>query len=349
MDNTQPPPATTITATPTPIRLPPHQRHDQQHQQQHSLHGDGDASTNISTTATITTSSAADLSSSELTLAKFVPMETPPQPPPAASSEATRLRPAPGSQEWEAHKSMINDLYMGRNLNLNEVVEQMRLSCDFIATPRMYKAQFAKWGWSKYNCKRMRRDVSSGKPVVRSQGKSCYRVKKHRGAVTTAAEKERQDSQDSGTSARVGPSGSSSAQQTQDSGAVVEVGPRGTSSSSTATTMGRSGYDKTNMRDAQNPRVAGTKKETKAAADLLTAQPHPVLGPKQTQSAKTTSASSQEQAMSAAPMAQSKAQERSDLPFTIHVPFECEGGQCVDAEDEIPVPSLVGRGWTFWS
>lgn len=41
----------------------------------------------------------------------------------------------------------------------------------------MYKAQFARWGWSKYASKRMRRDVSSGKTVVRSQGKSCYRIK----------------------------------------------------------------------------------------------------------------------------------------------------------------------------
>lgn len=48
--------------------------------------------------------------------------------------------------------------------------------------PRMYKAQFARWGWSKYNCKRLRSDLSSGKAVVKSQGKSCYRVKRSRAA-----------------------------------------------------------------------------------------------------------------------------------------------------------------------
>lgn len=28
--------------------------------------------------------------------------------------------------DWEAHKHTINDLYMGQNLNLNEVVERMK-------------------------------------------------------------------------------------------------------------------------------------------------------------------------------------------------------------------------------
>lgn len=46
----------------------------------------------------------------------------------------------------------------------------------------MYKAQFARWGWSKYNCKRMRRDISSGKAVEKSAGKSCHRIKRQRGS-----------------------------------------------------------------------------------------------------------------------------------------------------------------------
>lgn len=29
--------------------------------------------------------------------------------------------------DWEAHKHIINDLYMGRNLNLSEVVERMKI------------------------------------------------------------------------------------------------------------------------------------------------------------------------------------------------------------------------------
>ncbi|KAI3402072.1 hypothetical protein diail_4046, partial [Diaporthe ilicicola] len=86
---------------------------------------------------------------------------------------------APAPLDWEAHKQIIKDLYMGQNLNLNEVVERMR-TYNFHATPRMYKAQFARWTWSKYNCKRMRRDLSSGKAIEKSTGKSCHRVKRQR-------------------------------------------------------------------------------------------------------------------------------------------------------------------------
>lgn len=44
----------------------------------------------------------------------------------SALPEATALRGTPASTEWEAHKDIINDLYMEKNLNLNEVVERMR-------------------------------------------------------------------------------------------------------------------------------------------------------------------------------------------------------------------------------
>ncbi|KAJ0114413.1 hypothetical protein J7T55_010802 [Diaporthe amygdali] len=88
---------------------------------------------------------------------------------------------APAPLDWEAHKQVIKDLYMGQNLNLNEVVERMK-AYNFHATPRMYKAQFARWTWSKYNCKRMRRDLSSGKAIEKSTGKSCHRVKRQRPA-----------------------------------------------------------------------------------------------------------------------------------------------------------------------
>lgn len=52
----------------------------------------------------------------------------------------------------------------------------------------MYKAQFARWGWSKYNSKRLRRDISTGKSVEKSSGKSCRRVKRHRGESSSSAE-----------------------------------------------------------------------------------------------------------------------------------------------------------------
>ncbi|PSR97813.1 hypothetical protein BD289DRAFT_479886 [Coniella lustricola] len=97
----------------------------------------------------------------------------------SAATETMVLRGLPASTEWETHKATIHELYMDRNLNLIEVVERMRVY-DFHATARMYKTQFARWGWSKYNCKRLRRDISSGKTVVKAQGKSCHRVKRQR-------------------------------------------------------------------------------------------------------------------------------------------------------------------------
>ncbi|KAK7745875.1 hypothetical protein SLS53_002593 [Cytospora paraplurivora] len=100
-----------------------------------------------------------------------------------AGPEATTAAP-PAPLDWETYKDTIKDLYMGQNLNLNQVVERMK-AYDFHATPRMYKAQFARWGWSKYNCKRMRRDISSGKAVEKSVGKSCHRVKRQRGSKAT--------------------------------------------------------------------------------------------------------------------------------------------------------------------
>jgi hypothetical protein len=40
---------------------------------------------------------------------------------------------SPAPLDWEAHKQVIKDLYMGQNLNLNEVVEKMR-TYNFHAT-----------------------------------------------------------------------------------------------------------------------------------------------------------------------------------------------------------------------
>lgn len=39
---------------------------------------------------------------------------------------AGAANPAVAGPDWETHKHIINDLYMGQNLNLNEVVERMK-------------------------------------------------------------------------------------------------------------------------------------------------------------------------------------------------------------------------------
>ncbi|KAK3396616.1 hypothetical protein B0T20DRAFT_502094 [Sordaria brevicollis] len=53
--------------------------------------------------------------------------------------------------DWEAKKDIIYDLYMNKNFILNDVVEIMLTTHRFKATARMYKGQFAKWRWAKYN------------------------------------------------------------------------------------------------------------------------------------------------------------------------------------------------------
>lgn len=51
----------------------------------------------------------------------------------SAAKETMVLRGLPASTEWETYKATIHELYMDRNLNLNEVVERMRVH-DFHAT-----------------------------------------------------------------------------------------------------------------------------------------------------------------------------------------------------------------------
>ncbi|KAK1758030.1 hypothetical protein QBC47DRAFT_294217 [Echria macrotheca] len=55
------------------------------------------------------------------------------------------------SADWEAKKDIIGELYMTQNLILNDVMKIMYTQHKFKATARMYKGQFAKWRWSKYN------------------------------------------------------------------------------------------------------------------------------------------------------------------------------------------------------
>ncbi|KAK3903687.1 Clr5 domain-containing protein [Staphylotrichum tortipilum] len=55
------------------------------------------------------------------------------------------------SSDWEARKQTIRELYMDQNMILNEVIDIMLTKHKFKATARMYKGQFAKWKWTKYN------------------------------------------------------------------------------------------------------------------------------------------------------------------------------------------------------
>ncbi|KAI1342212.1 Clr5 domain-containing protein [Xylariaceae sp. FL0016] len=60
------------------------------------------------------------------------------------------------SAAWELQKEEIRRLYIDQNKRLREVIAIMK-SRGFVATPRMYKAKFEAWGFSKNN---KERDVS---------------------------------------------------------------------------------------------------------------------------------------------------------------------------------------------
>lgn len=57
----------------------------------------------------------------------------------------------------------------------------------------MYKTQFIKWGWSKYNSKRSQRELSSGRALQKPVGKSCRRMP--RSAKAAAQSRARQAQQ----------------------------------------------------------------------------------------------------------------------------------------------------------
>ncbi|KAI1386884.1 uncharacterized protein F4822DRAFT_328748 [Hypoxylon trugodes] len=67
---------------------------------------------------------------------------------------------------WERHKEEIHDLYIGENKSLNELMEIMQ-GKGFVATPRMYKAKFAQWGFVKNNKKK---DVAMMVRLQRERG-----------------------------------------------------------------------------------------------------------------------------------------------------------------------------------
>ncbi|KAF6822178.1 hypothetical protein CMUS01_11186 [Colletotrichum musicola] len=54
-------------------------------------------------------------------------------------------------KDWNVHENTIKSLYLGENMPLQEVIEVMRKRHAFHATERMYKRQFLRWKWRKYN------------------------------------------------------------------------------------------------------------------------------------------------------------------------------------------------------
>lgn len=124
-------------------------------------------------------------------------------PPMTASSASMSSTPPPvvpsGLRDWEAMKPMIRSLYLDQNLTLAEVVRRMCAEHKFRATARMYKTQFIKWGWSKYNSKRSKRESSSGRSLIKPVGKSCRRMPRSARAAAQSRARQAQQYTTTGT------------------------------------------------------------------------------------------------------------------------------------------------------
>ncbi|KAK3990918.1 hypothetical protein QBC44DRAFT_237995 [Cladorrhinum sp. PSN332] len=57
-------------------------------------------------------------------------------------------------EDWEPWKGILFNLYITQNRILREIIEYMDTAFNLKATPKMYKNQFARWGFFKYSVKR---------------------------------------------------------------------------------------------------------------------------------------------------------------------------------------------------
>ncbi|KAL0933435.1 uncharacterized protein CTRU02_212398 [Colletotrichum truncatum] len=79
-------------------------------------------------------------------------------------------------EDWESKKEIIHQLYLRKNLPLHTIQSIMSQHHSFFATERMYKRQFLKWKWKKYNTKTLQDCLSNGDALERSHGKTtCQR------------------------------------------------------------------------------------------------------------------------------------------------------------------------------
>ncbi|KAE9569517.1 hypothetical protein CGMCC3_g14388 [Colletotrichum fructicola] len=89
-------------------------------------------------------------------------------------------RPRPG-QDWDAKKDILQRLYLKENKPLGEIVGIMHHQYLFLATERMYKRQFMKWKWRKYNSEGLRQSQLSGDRVEMVEDEmTCQRPRRRR-------------------------------------------------------------------------------------------------------------------------------------------------------------------------
>ncbi|KAK4192357.1 hypothetical protein QBC35DRAFT_247622 [Podospora australis] len=57
-------------------------------------------------------------------------------------------------EDWEPWKAVLHELYISQNRILRDIIQIMETNYNLKATPKMYKNQFARWGFFKYAVKR---------------------------------------------------------------------------------------------------------------------------------------------------------------------------------------------------
>ncbi|GAB1317443.1 hypothetical protein MFIFM68171_07653 [Madurella fahalii] len=74
-------------------------------------------------------------------------------------------------EDWEPWKAVLHDLYITRNRILRDIISIMETEYNLRATPKMYKNQFARWGFFKYAVKRRPR-TKTASPTEQRQDDS---------------------------------------------------------------------------------------------------------------------------------------------------------------------------------
>ncbi|VBB81175.1 Putative protein of unknown function [Podospora comata] len=97
----------------------------------------------------------------------------------AAAAKAAALRgphPSPHPivprrvEDWDPWKGLLHELYITQNRILRDIIQLMETNYNLKATPKMYKNQFARWGFFKYAVKRRPRYNSDEFPTDDTYG-----------------------------------------------------------------------------------------------------------------------------------------------------------------------------------
>ncbi|KAK4203227.1 hypothetical protein QBC40DRAFT_29571 [Triangularia verruculosa] len=118
----------------------------------------------------------------------------------AAAAKAATLRgphPSPHPivprrvEDWDPWKGLLHELYITQNRILRDIIQLMENNYNLKATPKMYKNQFARWGFFKYAVKRRPRhnsddSATDGKYDGNSSSTSISPLSRHNSYSTSS-------------------------------------------------------------------------------------------------------------------------------------------------------------------